>query len=287
MQQYGQQTGGHDNTLFTEQDHNILLKFQPDNSPENEAYKTFTTRANEWAPFLPKYFGTKVIENKTYLLMENLTARFSQPCVLDIKMGKKSSAPDASEQKKEIQYKKALSTTGLSHGLRIIGMKKYDHVTKNVVTYPKSFGAGLDNMDKVRLSLTHFFSAACPHTATSEQIVNETFQQSMIEADLMQAQINRNAIQSVISQLQNLRDFMCSPPKTKFNFYSSSLLITFDGAIPNSGDVSTKMIDFQHVFEQVPESVAYGEDDGYIDGLNNLISVLQEILSQEQLLKQS
>ncbi|KAH7826493.1 putative inositol-hexakisphosphate 5-kinase [Monocercomonoides exilis] len=117
------QVGGHPDSMFVGDDKRILLKYIPPISQELGNYEFFQSNCKDYLPFLPHFFGTQKHGEKLYLKMENLVANYTFPCALDVKMGTKPFAPDASEEKKRIQSQKSLSTTGATLGLRIVGMK--------------------------------------------------------------------------------------------------------------------------------------------------------------------
>jgi hypothetical protein len=57
--------------------------------------------------------------------MEDLTAPFKKPCIMDIKMGVSSVGEDATPEKKANMRKKDEATTSVSLGIRICGLRVY------------------------------------------------------------------------------------------------------------------------------------------------------------------
>jgi hypothetical protein len=67
-----------------------------------------------------------------------------------------------------------------------------------------------------------------------------------------------------------------------YRFFSSSLLIGFDGSSSEDSSIVVRMIDFAHsTFNGFMEDRPYaGVDEGYILGINSLLKFISEILDQ-------
>jgi 1D-myo-inositol-tetrakisphosphate 5-kinase/inositol-polyphosphate multikinase len=63
------------------------------------------------------------LHSTDYLVMEDLTASYQKPSILDIKMGTTSVGEDASPEKKAAMRAKDESTTTVSIGIRVSGFK--------------------------------------------------------------------------------------------------------------------------------------------------------------------
>lgn len=67
-----------------------------------------------------------------------------------------------------------------------------------------------------------------------------------------------------------------------YRFFSSSLLIAFDGKTRDDTSIDLRMIDFAHsTCSTLLDDVRYiGPDDGYLLGLDFLISSLMDIINR-------
>jgi len=171
---FGNQVGGHgisDNkpsVLRLASDRTIILK------PLGRGYKGEVERRfyadldqddnlRSLVEYVPHYIGYARLphpnphKNDTlgYVILEDETARFSKPCIIDIKVGVRTFddyAP-ATKVRTEIRNHIAQSTIGY----RITGMRVYDPVTETYEVYGKQYGRALGTPEQVQGGLCTFF----------------------------------------------------------------------------------------------------------------------------------
>lgn len=102
------------------------------------------------AAFLPRYFGACVHRTKSnargsscnaYVVIENIIEGYRKPCVLDLKIGRQTFEPSATEEKKKRNINKYIYQEEI--GFRITGFKKYDFVSNDYVSEAKAYGRSL------------------------------------------------------------------------------------------------------------------------------------------------
>lgn len=69
-----------------------------------------------------------------------------------------------------------------------------------------------------------------------------------------------------------------------YRFFTSSLLVIYDGLDDQPSEIDVRVIDFAHATHRgiVAESTAYsGPDEGFVFGVKNLIDLIEELSKEE------
>jgi len=243
--------------------------------------------------FTPDYYGiigqptstSYEITSESYLLLGNLTVNFKKPCVMDLKMGRKTYERDAHYTKKERECLKYEQQA--EFGFRIVGMRFYDpaHVDadeEGFVFLDKHFGRSLASTDEVVDAFRTFFKTR--NTPENEQRLAEALEnnKSVFEINELKKQwrickdeYRTEIITDLIEQLQCIQTWF--EDNDRYCFRSSSLLFVYEGDMSQvNRDVSVvKMIDFTHV--QRRKAI----DEGYLHGVHNVLSMFEKLIRDE------
>jgi 1D-myo-inositol-tetrakisphosphate 5-kinase/inositol-polyphosphate multikinase len=214
-------------------------------------YETQLALVPSIKPFVPKYRGTKVIrvgdEERKYIILEDLTYKYKKPSVIDIKMGTRLVAENATPRQLERIYRKKFAGQEII-GCRMSGYRIYRNDLKAFVVDPDKF---------------------------LRTVTPETFVQTFVDHYLFDGITVKYAVaQKVLEKLRLI--LVAMEQNLKFRFTLSSLLFIYEADLDKELNVDVHMIDFGHVVEASREE----QDIGYLTGVKSLIRFMEQIVEK-------
>uniref|UniRef100_A0A7E4ZZQ7 Kinase n=1 Tax=Panagrellus redivivus TaxID=6233 RepID=A0A7E4ZZQ7_PANRE len=202
--------------------------------------------------FVPRYFGRRTIEiakrSYEFIELEDITNAFSKPCIMDIKIGKVTYDPMASEAKRLAESIKSPFQTDF--GFRILGYKL--HPTETGLTREKDKNWGRTRSPGNIKNAFLEYLEAIPRNPKAWPIVLRTF----------------------VHELTLMSNWFAT--QNSIQLYSSSLLFVYEGDATRPPAATVKMIDFSHVFYDTKR------DDNYIHGLSYIKKMFSRIESENR-----
>mmetsp|Transcript_16701 Transcript_16701/g.39880 ORF Transcript_16701/g.39880 Transcript_16701/m.39880 type:complete len:566 (+) Transcript_16701:51-1748(+) len=229
---------------------------------EDQFYRQLATDS-KIAQFCPAYYGTRTFAGRDFVILEDLTYGIHQPCVVDIKVGTCTVAPDATWGKRITHLIKDRATTTRSLGLRLIGaqMAGGRAADGSPIRMCKPWGRSLKASEMAGALRTCFS---------------------------FEGQLCADVVSEFVGTLKRLLQALQDEPR--WQLVSSSLLFVYQppcsrpdspSASPPSEAPSTpearhlRVIDFAHAYP-----LRCARDSGYLFGLRNLIHLMQSLLDE-------
>ncbi|CAI9280575.1 unnamed protein product [Lactuca saligna] len=236
-----------------------------------ESFSSNTQIPEKIRKFFPIFYGTKIMKASTgiehpHIILQDLVSSRLSPSLMDIKIGARTWAPEASEEYITKCLKKDRESTSVSLGYRLSGLRVF--IGDELGFYkPERDVMRKAGPDDVRLFLMKFVSSNLESGSESES-------ESKPDCSLVASVYGGD--NGILSQLLELKAWF--EDQTMYHFYACSLLFMFEKGLTSNPEV--KLIDFAHVEEG--KGVI---DHNFLGGLCSLIKFISKILSDTNDLK--
>ncbi|KAI3521119.1 hypothetical protein L1887_10580 [Cichorium endivia] len=229
-------------------------------------YESFTSNtkiSENIRKFFPIFYGTKIMKASTgtehpHIVLQDLVSSRVSPSVMDIKIGSRTWAPEATEEYITKCLKKDRESTSVSLGYRLSGLRVFINDESGFYK-PERDIMRTAGPDDVKLFLMKFVSSN---------------PESESEPDCSLAGSVYGGLNGILSQLLELKAWF--EDQTMYHFYACSLLFMFEKGLALKGATSNaqvKLIDFAHVTEG--KGVI---DHNFLGGLCSLIKFISDII---------
>ncbi|KAL5528907.1 hypothetical protein ACEPAG_4881 [Sanghuangporus baumii] len=245
------QVGGHPGVLASD-DNLLIVKSCLEN--EKKFYELLALgdeRVERLRRWVPRFYGTLRLEGKVqggdaleagivpvpeteipaeqkdkyssiFLILENVSSSFTQPNIMDIKLGTVLYEEGAPPEKRDRMLATARETTSLETGIRLTGFQVYDYTSSTSIITPKSYGKSIKASD-LPDGIRRFFplsSSPPPSSSPSPSSSSSEDQCLGLPKPLLLP-----VIRGVLKDVCAIRDALAS---TELRMVGGSLLIVYE-----------------------------------------------------------
>ncbi|VDM08989.1 unnamed protein product [Wuchereria bancrofti] len=268
------QLSGHEGTIVPATDKTLWKKRSYSGYSESNAYRALMNDSALQA-FVPRYYREVEYENSSFIEIEDLTALFDDPAIMDIKMGTRTFLESELNSKivRNDLYEKMVSLdpyepTEEEHATKAITKTRYMQFREKKSS-TATLGYRIEAAKMPGGILQKSFKKIKTHEDIRETLV-EFFGQHISTAGY-----------HILQRLKRLREAV---QKSLFfrthEVIGSSLLLMYDATLAN-----VWMIDFAKSIPMEIDSVDHrrewvfgNHEDGYFVGLDNLIKIMEELI---------
>lgn len=212
---------------------NVVYKMIADERGKREcAFLNAAQNDSFLADVVPEYLGQESLDGKLWIVMENICAGFSKPCLMDLKMGTQTWSTNALPEKIASQQAKAARTTTERLGVRITAgaVRHYWGSPLQEVGYKKG-----------------------------QEIATEPQFQETLYKYLFSKTLRDQCLEEITHFLAWFE------VQTQYQFRGCSLLLAYDADLEHPDELRVALIDFAHV-DRFPGQ----RDESFLVGLHTM-----------------
>ncbi|GAO47072.1 hypothetical protein G7K_1284-t1 [Saitoella complicata NRRL Y-17804] len=222
------------------------------------------------------------------VVLENLTNGFKRPCVMDIKLGSRLWADDATPEKQARMEQVSRNTTSGVMGMRITGMRVWRAEQCSFEVFPKSYGKSLTALT-LPAALRQFFSARLLPTQTPLILSRFVEDVELIIAALNEEELRMFSCsllfiyegdagalsEAIAEEAKKVINEELYPPSDSEGTHSEEE-IEEDEEEEIKKVIELRLIDFAHA-KWLPGA---GRDDNIFRGAKNVLYLLRDVLAE-------
>ncbi|KAI9250773.1 inositol polyphosphate kinase-domain-containing protein [Sporodiniella umbellata] len=265
---FDQQVAGHDRLTA-----NDLMVIKPCRARELVFYQTAQAHYPDFLDFLPQCYGTLRATTQTDLqllnteldkvlidpqaeenvCLENVLNGFTQPCIMDLKLGSLLYHAEATAEKIERMKQQSANTTSSELGLRICGMKIYDPTRSRLVTFDKQLGKSL-TAETIQDAFDLYL---CPARYPDHPLGESKAKENTVQGHMEPRHLDY-ILECFVDTLNEIRQALIDLPQ--LSLIGSSLLFVYEGD-PTAAKITWKKLIEQDRQEEKKQDTTEEEEE--------------------------